>query len=232
MISIIIPTLNEEEYLPHLLESIEKQDFDGYEIIVADAGSEDKTRKIAEKYDCKIIKGGLPSEGRNKGAEVAQGDLLLFVDADSILPADFLSKVVKEFEGRELDVATTAFSFYDRGKFINFLANLFYNWPILLLEKILPHAPSLVLAKPKVHEEIGGFDEEVTIAEDHHYVREATKNNRFGILRSTKFRDTVRRFEKDGYLSTYFKYLIVELHMIFKGPVKGGKFNYDFEHGS
>ena len=52
MISIIIPTLNEEKYLPLLLASIKEQSFDAaqdkdYEIIIADAGSKDKTLKIA-----------------------------------------------------------------------------------------------------------------------------------------------------------------------------------------
>ena len=46
--SIIIPTYNEEEYLPVLLDSIKEQDFNDYEIIVADANSSDRTREIAE----------------------------------------------------------------------------------------------------------------------------------------------------------------------------------------
>ena len=46
MISIVIPTLNEEKYLPKLLVSIKKQHYKDYEIIVADAGSKDNTRKI------------------------------------------------------------------------------------------------------------------------------------------------------------------------------------------
>ena len=48
-ISIIIPTYNEEEYLPKLLESIKSQDFTDYEIIVADAQSDDNTREIAKE---------------------------------------------------------------------------------------------------------------------------------------------------------------------------------------
>lgn len=57
-LSIIIPTYNEEEYLPKLLEGIKSQDFEDYEIIVADANSTDKTREIAEVYGCKIVDGG------------------------------------------------------------------------------------------------------------------------------------------------------------------------------
>ena len=65
MLSIIIPTLNEEKYLPLLLEAIKKQKVDGnLEIIVADAGSQDRTIEIARDFGCKIVPGGLPARGR------------------------------------------------------------------------------------------------------------------------------------------------------------------------
>ncbi len=78
MLSIIIPTLNEENYLPLLLESIKKQNFNDYEIIVADAGSTDKTLEIAKNYGCITMAGGLPAKGKNEGAGMAKGDLLFF----------------------------------------------------------------------------------------------------------------------------------------------------------
>jgi glycosyltransferase involved in cell wall biosynthesis len=77
-ISIIIPTKNEETCLPKLLDSIKSQDFPDYEIIIADANSTDKTREIAKSYGCIVVDGGLPAVGRNRGAEVANGEILLF----------------------------------------------------------------------------------------------------------------------------------------------------------
>ena len=73
-ISIIIPTLNEEKYLTHLLESIKKQSIAPKEIIVVDALSQDKTKEIALAYGCKVlddIKKKGPGAGRNKGARIA-----------------------------------------------------------------------------------------------------------------------------------------------------------------
>ena len=70
ILSIIIPTYNEEEYLPVLLESIKEQSFDDYEVIVADANSTDKTREIAKEYGCIVVDGGLPAVGRNNGARI------------------------------------------------------------------------------------------------------------------------------------------------------------------
>ena len=52
MLSIIIPTLNEEKYLPRLLESIKNQNFSDYEIIVSDGGSSDSTKQIALDNNC------------------------------------------------------------------------------------------------------------------------------------------------------------------------------------
>ena len=77
-LSIIIPTYNEEEYLPKLLYSIKEQEFKDYEIIVADAGSVDRTREIAESNGCKVIEGGLPAVGRNNGAKIAKGKYFYF----------------------------------------------------------------------------------------------------------------------------------------------------------
>ena len=81
-LSIIIPCKNEEEQLPKLLASIKRQTFTDYEIIVADAHSKDRTREIAESFGARVVEGGMPGPGRNKGALQAQGTHLLFLDAD------------------------------------------------------------------------------------------------------------------------------------------------------
>ena len=96
MISIIIPALNEENYLPRLLGSLEKQNLKDYEIILADAGSKDRTIEIAKKYGCKVVPGGLPAKGRNEGAKAARGDLFLFLDSDLVLPEGFLDAFLQE----------------------------------------------------------------------------------------------------------------------------------------
>ena len=106
MISIIIPTLNEESYLPLLLRSIQLQTYKGdYEIIVGDAKSTDKSRTIAQKFGCLVVDGGNPAQGRNAGAKVAKGDILVFLDADVQLPRNFLDNAISEFESRYLEVA-------------------------------------------------------------------------------------------------------------------------------
>src|SRR3989339_1980792 len=105
MLSIIIPAYNEERYLPKLLNCIKKQTYRDYEVIVADANSKDKTRQIAKKYGCRVVKGGMPAAGRNNGAKAAKGGILLFLDADVQFDKDFLKKALNEINKRELDVA-------------------------------------------------------------------------------------------------------------------------------
>jgi len=231
MLSIIIPALNEEKYLPLLFGSIKKQDFDGeYEIIVADAKSGDKTIEIAKNYGWKVVKGGLPAEGRNEGAKVAIGDLLLFLDADVILPEKFFEKTLKEFKKRNLDVATCCLEPQTKRKTQKFLFDIFYNWPILVFEKLFSHASQAILIKKALHERLGGFNEEIKFAEDHSYVRKAKKIGNFGILRSVRVISSLRRFEKDGWILTYLKYIFAEIYMIIFGDIKRDIFNYRFGH--
>jgi len=230
MLSIIIPTLNEENYLPLLLESIKKQNFNNQEIIISDAGSVDKTVRIAKNYDCKIVSGGLPPKGKNNGAKTAQGNLNLFLDADIILPEDFFKKILEEFQKRNLDLAS--FILESKSKFHNLSFKFLYNFPALISEKFLPQAMNAILIKKNIHQKIGGFDEEIKIGEELYYIRRGAKLGKFGVLKSAKIFVSPRRFKNDGWLKTWLKYFLCQLHMIFLGPVKSDIFKYRFNHYS
>lgn len=226
MISIIIPTLNEEKYLPLLLRAIKKQNFNGdYEIIVADADSVDKTREIARNYGCKVIKGGLPPKGRNVGAKIAKGDIFLFLDADNIhLPENLLEKLLKEFRERDLGVA--AFPIYPNGNRFDKFAYRVYNWWTKVTQNFLPHATNGILVRREIHQKNGGFDEEIKIAEDHEYVRRAKKYGKFGFIETDPVLTSSRRFERDGRFKTYSKYLLAGIWMLFLASIRTDIFKY------
>ncbi len=226
MLSIIIPTLNEENHLPILLASIKRQDFDDYEIIVADAGSEDRTKEIAFSYGCRIIEGGKPARGRNKGAESAKGELLLFLDADSFLPMGFLENNLQELRKRNLKIASFFLMPLEKGRF---LFNVFYNIPVFLTQKVLPHASMGILVDKNIFKKVEGFDETITLAEDHELARRAKRFGKYGVLLSRKLYVSERRFETDGWCKTAGRYLFSEIHMILKGPVRKDM-NYNFDH--
>jgi len=243
MLSIIIPTLNEEKYLPILLSQIKKQGFSEgdeakassspspakagsvSEVIVADAGSKDKTVEIAKSFGCKVINGGLPAKGRNEGAKIAKGDVFLFMDADNIfLPENFLKNLLEEFEKRNLGVAS--FPIYPKGNWFDKICYFFYNFWTKISQNFLPHATNSVLVKKEIFEKIGGFDEEIKLGEDHDFARRAAKISKFGFIETKPILTSTRRFEKDGRIRTYLKYIFAGIYMIFFGPIKKDIFKY------
>lgn len=102
MISIIIPTYNEEESIENTLIHIRNQGND-CEIIIVDDGSSDKTVDIASRY-CKVIYSGKKSRGKSldKGVKESSGDILLFVHADTILPDNALKMIRETLKDREV----------------------------------------------------------------------------------------------------------------------------------
>ncbi len=96
LVSIIIATKNESQTLPRLLQSISKQTYHNFEIIVVDNHSSDRTQKIAREYTQKVyIHGNERSSQRNFGALRAKGNYLLFLDADMELTSRLLSDCIK-----------------------------------------------------------------------------------------------------------------------------------------
>jgi len=230
MLSIVIPTLNEENYLPRLLSCIKKQNFKDYEIIVADANSKDKTRKIAEDFGCKIVKGGLPSIGKNAGAKVSRGDIILFLDADLLLPDNFLKDILKEFQNRNLDIASFFLSMISKKILPTIFFNLFYNYPLRLFGKRWPRGTMAILVKKNIHKSLKGFNEKIKLAEDSYYFRKASKIGKFGVLNSAKLFPSLRRFQNEGWIRPGIKYIFMEIYMDIFGFPKKEIFKYEFNY--
>ena len=206
-ISIIIPTYNEEEYLPKLLESIKSQDFTDYEVIVADAQSNDNTREIAKEYGCVVVEGGLPGPGRNRGAEVAQGEILLFLDSDLELTENYLSNVIEEFESEDLGIAITQMtplSEKKRDKYLHDLA----NWFMIAVENIKPHGAGCygIISKKELHDEVNGFDENLSFGEDTDYIERVAEISEFKVLRNARIGVSTRRLEEEGLYTLLKQY--------------------------
>lgn len=228
MLSIIIPTYNEETLLPLLLNSIKAQSFKDYEIIVADNQSTDKTTQIAEEHNCVIVEGGLPGKGRNCGAMVANGDTLLFLDADVILPPTFIEDILAEYKNKEYGVATCRIDPISN-RWIDFFLHWCYNTFIVLAVMFCPYAPGFcIIADKKIHKALMGFDEAIMLGEDSDYVQRAGKISKFGILKSHKVPVSVRRFDRDGRFNISVKYILSGLYMFFVGNIKSDIFKYTF----
>lgn len=195
---------------------------------MADAYSIDNTRLIARKFGCQVIDGGLPAKARNNGAKKAKSKILLFLDADVVLPQFFLEKTYKEMVNRKLDIASCFVTPRSNLKIDKFL-HQFANQYMRLTQKFHPHIPGFcIFVKKETHRKINGFDESLLLAEDHDYVKRAKKTGLFGYLKSFKIPVSVRRLSKEGRIKIALKYIGVELHLIFIGKIHHNLFNYKF----
>lgn len=226
MLSIVIPTYNEEKYILKLLNCIKKNSFTNYEIIVADNKSNDRTKELAKKFNCRITNGGIPGVGRNQGAKIAKGNYLLFLDADVIFEDDFLNKFIEEFNNRKLDIATCVFSpisknYYDR--IIFKLVTIFF----IITEKIYPQSLGFCIMVKKTLFDINqGFNEELRLGEDVEFVKRVSRKAKFGVIRSSKLQVSVRRMDKEGRFQMAIKTMGTAFSLLFN---KRNKIKYNYE---
>lgn len=93
-VSVVIPAHNEEEYIRDCLESITRQTYPSHllEIIVVDNNSNDRTRKIASEFGVTVLEksDGLVGSVRNFGVEHSTGEILVFLDADCVVPYNWV----------------------------------------------------------------------------------------------------------------------------------------------
>jgi len=243
-LSIVIPTLNEEKYLPKLLDSLKGQTYDDYEIIVADSASEDNTVTIAKSYGAKVLNIGRmgPGNGRNEGAKKAHGKYLLFLDADVVLPKkDFLWNFIGEVKYENLKLAN-CFHFLYPFNVLDIPANITINLYFKAYSFISPIVPGFFIFVEKgVFDAVGGFDEAIRVGEDVDFVRRAHKHADFKML-NTYIYFSNRRFEREGrmkmyatYIYVYFRELLPEFLAKIEVDYKFGQYNevnedkkYDF----
>lgn len=207
-LSIIIPCKNEEKYIGKLFESLRGQYLPkGTEIIVADAGSTDKTIKIIDAYShllpLKLVKGGLPSVGRNNGARVSNGDILLFLDADCYFKSNtvILESYISVKNGKKLVGALLNIE-------NNFKVRLMYFFSNLIIRLSRLDSPFVVggffMIKKDIFDKLGGFDETLMHCEDY-FLSKQVNSKDFGVINQYVYTDD-RRFKKLGYfgLMKYF----------------------------
>lgn len=224
--------MNEEKFLPRLIDSIKKQSFADYEIIVSDGGSLDNTKKIALENGCKFVidvEHHSPSWQRNNGAAVAKGDILLFLDADSVLQKDFLVNAFREFENRKLTVASFYIKFNPNHWYYNIYSS-FSNFICFLKQiSVFPAAMGAALmSKNEAHVKIKGFDPEVLLSEDCDYCSRLSKVGKFRMLQSTRLLYSSRRIEKEGYFKTGWRWFKMGFFTIFNKRIKKQIVKYDF----
>lgn len=206
-VSIIIPALNEADYIGYLLFSLSRQTYKNFEVIVSDGDSRDETIEIAKSFKKQlpslitvISQKRSPAYQRNRGEEKAKYERLLFLDADIILPVDFLEKNLKEIKKRRLDLAHPV-TFPLTKRIYDQYFHLLINWGSNILQYFYPMAAGwTIFSHQKAHRAIHGFDEEMDkIGEDTEYIQQAVKAGfKFGIIKSSPPFVSSRRYDSEG----------------------------------
>jgi rSAM/selenodomain-associated transferase 2 len=166
-VSVVIPTLNEADKLPHLLTGLAGE-LDLKEIIVADGGSDDGTQLVALQLGANVIPTE-PGRGRalREGAAAASGDILLFLHADSIFPPGGLAAVVRALDRDRRVVGGNFRVVFDVDTpFARRLAAV-YAW---MRRFALYYGDSGIFVRRKVYDEIGGI-KSMPLMEDYDFVR-------------------------------------------------------------
>ncbi len=213
-VSIVIPALNEGKYIEPTL--FHARALKPYEIIVADSHSEDNTVELAKRYGARVVyaRRGAASFGRNAGAKAAKGDILLFLDADSIVFPNLLEVVQKDFRERNTVGWTClihAFTPSWKQKMIYNASNNICEF----LTKVVkaPHAPGIIIGVRKsVFQEIGGFDESLKVMEDHDFAMRVGRRGNFKFSTETCVHTSTRRMTSYGIPGLIKRFSKIYLH--------------------
>lgn len=179
LVSAIISTRNEESVIEKLLLSLKRQSYKFIEIIIVDNNSSDQTKNIAKKYtDLVFNKGPERSAQRNFGAVKANGEHLLFLDADMVLKPTIIEECIKAIKNSTFGGVIIPEKSFGKGFWAKAKA---YERSFYVGDQTIEAAR---FYSKKVFNEIGGFDEEITGPEDWDFSERVSKKYKLGRIKS------------------------------------------------
>lgn len=178
-ISVIIATKNEEKNLPILLKSLKRQTFQGFETIIVDNFSTDKTFEVAKKYSPLVFKSGYErSSQRNFGLKKAKGAFVLFLDADMKLEKNLLQECLAKINNKSV----AAIIIDEVVKKNNFFSQVKALEKALIAKNELLEAPRFFRKKQIM--QIKGFDTNLIAGEDWDLGKRMEKFGKFERIKS------------------------------------------------
>ena len=228
-ISVIIPAYNEENYIGATLQSVVNNAPENLlEIIVVNNASTDRTAEVASGFD-KVRVVNEPEKGltraRQAGLNAAQGDLLAFIDADSLVPRNWFNVINKEFAANPALVALSGpYIYYDTPAWQRWAVQLLYYGilarMIYVFTKYIITGGNFV-AKKEALFKIGGFDTKIEFyGEDTDIARRLSEAGKVKFNWNFFMPTSGRRFAKEGVIATGAKYLMNYVSIMFtKKPV-------------
>ena len=204
--SVVIPTYNEAKYIRKTLAALDEQSLKDFELIVKDGQSKDETVSIVKNFTRKVFckRDSSAADARNQGASYARGEILVFMDADTLLPPHSLarfSELLKDerIVGASCRKVPQSNSILDRilYEFVN-LSTWFSS--ITLLGGA--HG-NLMLIRRNAFERVGGFNPNIIVAEEQELIRRTLRFGRYVFLLDHCVLENPRRVRKWGRLRLY-----------------------------
>jgi cellulose synthase/poly-beta-1,6-N-acetylglucosamine synthase-like glycosyltransferase len=201
-LTIVIPCKNESKTIDSTLSLLNFQDnIDNVNVIVSDSSTDETTYQLEirnrDKFNLKIIEGGLPAKARNNGSIYVKTPYVLFMDSDMfLLDPTLLTTVTRMMLQEEIDLLTTKIR-TTNGKY-NYVFRTFDF--IQKISKIISPfcLGGFMLFKTNTFNELGGFNEEAKVAEDY-LLSKQINPRRFKIINTTVFTPP-RRFDNKGVI--------------------------------
>lgn len=198
LISVIIPTLNEEHYLPETFARLMSHASHMVEVLVIDAGSEDQTVAVAKELGAAVYHvpefRHLKYKSLNFGIEVAKGDVLVFLDADTALPPHFDQHILAALQQPGIVGGAFDFSFNSSQQPYALLS--LANRVRIRIEKLYLGDQALFCTK-EVAIQVGGFPD-LNLMEAAYFCRALKKAGKIKLL-NAQVQTSIRRFEQHGF---------------------------------
>lgn len=197
LLSVIIPTINEEKVLAGTLENIlhhGKQ----VEVVVVDGGSRDETVSVAKEAGAKVLRTAPGRAGQmNLGADRAQGDILLFLHADTRLPHSFYRLVCETMVRKEVAAGAFRLALDSKKKKLHCVA-----WGANIRSRILglPYGDQGIFIRTSLFHELGGYPD-LPVMEDFAFIRKAKKKGQIHMLDASVI-TSARRWQDLGVVRT------------------------------
>jgi len=220
-LSIIIPALNEEDYLLETLERL-NTDWSG-EVIVVDGGSQDKTVQIARGWGADVLVSN-PCRGSqmNVGAQRASGDILFFLHADTHLPHGFAQLIREQMANPDVPGGSFALRFHPSSLLLDIDAK-----GIAFRTRFLqrPYGDQAIFVRASLFHLLGGYVE-IPLMEDVEFIRRLNKRGRMAFIREPVITSS-RRYIKHGGARVIFRNKITKLGFAFGvSPERLARFYY------
>lgn len=213
MISVVVPAHNEAAYLGATLDALAAQTYEWFEVIVVANGCTDGTPEVARGRCQRLIVLSQKNLGvaRNLGARLARGEILVFLDADTLLQPGTLRRIAEEFEDGA--AAGTVKGVPDIQK-LRYRTFYFFKNTVHRL-KLHPGTSGVILCWKKHFFKVGGFDEGLEVRENSHLTRRLSRFGKYVFLGDVSATTSMRRFERRGFTRLTWLWFKVWLQSMF-----------------